>query len=106
MGTVQTILAVAVMVVQSGGRWRIVRGLHLQTTMSRVWVLPVSCRPVYAASALAANSFARSYFAGAFPVRNPPSEALNEVTDEEQLFGVQMYNSEFEGYPVLRKGGH
>ncbi|USP79624.1 hypothetical protein yc1106_06898 [Curvularia clavata] len=32
--------------------------------------------PVYAASALAANSFARSYFAAAFP-----------------LFGVQMYNS-------------
>ncbi|KAF2735896.1 MFS general substrate transporter [Polyplosphaeria fusca] len=31
--------------------------------------------PLYAASALAANSFARSYFAGAFP-----------------LFGVQMYN--------------
>lgn len=33
--------------------------------------------PLYAASALAANSFARSYFAAAFP-----------------LFGVQMYNSE------------
>ncbi|KAK1916597.1 hypothetical protein P3342_012221 [Pyrenophora teres f. teres] len=32
--------------------------------------------PVYAASALAANSFARSYFAAAFP-----------------LFGVQMYNN-------------
>lgn len=32
---------------------------------------------MYAASALAANSFARSYFAAAFP-----------------LFGVQMYNSE------------
>ncbi|KAF2849553.1 MFS general substrate transporter [Plenodomus tracheiphilus IPT5] len=36
--------------------------------------------PVYAASALAANSFARSYFAAAFP-----------------LFGVQMYNNL--GYP-------
>lgn len=35
--------------------------------------------PVYAASALAANSFARSYFAAAFP-----------------LFGVQMYNSKCE----------
>jgi hypothetical protein len=33
--------------------------------------------PLYAASALAANSFARSSFAAAFP-----------------LFGVQMYNSE------------
>ena len=37
----------------------------------------VDCYPVYAASALAANSFARSSFAAAFP-----------------LFGVQMYESE------------
>jgi hypothetical protein len=36
----------------------------------------VDCYPLYAASALAANSFARSSFAAAFP-----------------LFGVQMYNS-------------
>jgi hypothetical protein len=36
----------------------------------------VDCYPLYAASALAANSFARSSFAAAFP-----------------LFGVQMYES-------------
>ncbi|KAI6954089.1 hypothetical protein KC329_g18880, partial [Hortaea werneckii] len=36
----------------------------------------VECYPLYAASALAANSFARSSFAAAFP-----------------LFGVQMYNT-------------
>ena len=37
----------------------------------------VECYELYAASALASNSFMRSYFAGAFP-----------------LFGVQMYESE------------
>ncbi|KAF1972627.1 MFS general substrate transporter [Bimuria novae-zelandiae CBS 107.79] len=37
---------------------------------------PTTQYPLYAASALAANSFARSYFAAAFP-----------------LFGVQMYNN-------------
>ncbi|KAH7119772.1 major facilitator superfamily domain-containing protein [Dendryphion nanum] len=46
---------------------RIVRGRRLLTR---------GLDPVYAASALAANSFARSYFAGAFP-----------------LFGVQMFEN-------------
>jgi hypothetical protein len=41
-----------------------------------VFTFLVDCYPLYAASALAANSFARSSFAAAFP-----------------LFGVQMYNS-------------
>ncbi|EON68174.1 hypothetical protein W97_07323 [Coniosporium apollinis CBS 100218] len=40
-----------------------------------VFTFLVDCYPLYAASALAANSFARSSFAAAFP-----------------LFGVQMYN--------------
>ncbi|KAF2679817.1 MFS general substrate transporter [Lentithecium fluviatile CBS 122367] len=43
---------------------------------SGVFTFLVEAYPVYAASALAANSFARSYFAAAFP-----------------LFGVQMYNN-------------
>ncbi|KAF2269604.1 MFS general substrate transporter [Lojkania enalia] len=43
---------------------------------SGIFTFLVECYPVYAASALAANSFARSYFAAAFP-----------------LFGVQMYNN-------------
>ncbi|KAK5002018.1 hypothetical protein LTR16_008020, partial [Cryomyces antarcticus] len=42
---------------------------------SGVFTFLVDCYPLYAASALAANSFARSSFAAAFP-----------------LFGVQMYN--------------
>ncbi|CAI6331964.1 unnamed protein product [Periconia digitata] len=42
---------------------------------SGVFTFLVEAYPLYAASALAANSFARSYFAAAFP-----------------LFGVQMYN--------------
>ncbi|KAH7397428.1 benomyl/methotrexate resistance protein [Pyrenochaeta sp. MPI-SDFR-AT-0127] len=62
---------------------------RLPSTILGAWVVPLSLfgswnsfdnlaeqYPVYAASALAANSFARSYFAGAFP-----------------LFGVQMYNN-------------
>ncbi|KAF1953759.1 MFS general substrate transporter [Byssothecium circinans] len=58
---------------------------RLPPTIVGVWVVPValfgfgwttySHYPLYAASALAANSFARSYFAAVFP-----------------LFGVQMYN--------------
>ncbi|PVH92613.1 MFS transporter [Periconia macrospinosa] len=47
---------------------------------SGVFTFLVEAYPLYAASALAANSFARSYFAAAFP-----------------LFGVQMYNRL--GYP-------
>ncbi|KAF2837454.1 MFS general substrate transporter [Patellaria atrata CBS 101060] len=43
---------------------------------SGVFTFLVDCYPVYAASALAANSFARSSFAAAFP-----------------LFGVQMYHN-------------
>ncbi|KAL5422757.1 hypothetical protein PMIN04_004483 [Paraphaeosphaeria minitans] len=43
---------------------------------SGVFTFLVEAYPLYAASALAANSFARSYFAAAFP-----------------LFGVQMYNN-------------
>lgn len=43
---------------------------------SGVFTFLVECYPLYAASALAANSFARSSFAAAFP-----------------LFGVQMYRS-------------
>lgn len=43
---------------------------------SGVFTFLVECYPQYAASALAANSFARSSFAAAFP-----------------LFGVQMYNN-------------
>lgn len=48
--------------------------------------------PLYAASALAANSFARSSFAAAFP-----------------LFGVQMYDSKWRSLKhmaVFQKGGH
>jgi hypothetical protein len=44
----------------------------------------VDCYPLYAASALAANSFARSSFAAAFP-----------------LFGVQMYESKSIQHGVL-----
>ncbi|KAI7521642.1 hypothetical protein KC317_g22051, partial [Hortaea werneckii] len=43
---------------------------------SGIFTFLVECYPLYAASALAANSFARSSFAAAFP-----------------LFGVQMYNT-------------
>jgi len=43
---------------------------------SGVFTFLVDCYPLYAASALAANSFARSSFGAAFP-----------------LFGVQMYNN-------------
>ncbi|KAK5156651.1 hypothetical protein LTS14_004863 [Recurvomyces mirabilis] len=43
-----------------------------------IFTFLVECYPLYAASALAANSFARSSFAAAFP-----------------LFGVQMFNSKF-----------
>ncbi|EUC48548.1 hypothetical protein COCMIDRAFT_34030 [Bipolaris oryzae ATCC 44560] len=62
---------------------------RLPSTIVGAWVVPIALfgwrvqsvdvgeqYPVYAASALAANSFARSYFAAAFP-----------------LFGVQMYNN-------------
>ncbi|KAF2641112.1 benomyl/methotrexate resistance protein [Massarina eburnea CBS 473.64] len=54
---------------------------RLPSTIVGAWVVPIAIfgklmpYPLYAASALAANSFARSYFAAAFP-----------------LFGVQMYN--------------
>ncbi|OAL44718.1 MFS general substrate transporter [Pyrenochaeta sp. DS3sAY3a] len=51
-------------------------GVGLIWVYSGVFTFLVEAYPVYAASALAANSFARSYFAGAFP-----------------LFGVQMYNN-------------
>ncbi|KAI2478426.1 hypothetical protein Ptr902_10039 [Pyrenophora tritici-repentis] len=51
-------------------------GLGVIWVYSGVFTFLVEAYPVYAASALAANSFARSYFAAAFP-----------------LFGVQMYNS-------------
>jgi len=43
---------------------------------SGIFTFLVDAYPLYAASALAANSFARSSFAAAFP-----------------LFGVQMYNA-------------
>ncbi|KAH6848511.1 major facilitator superfamily domain-containing protein [Alternaria alternata] len=57
---------------------------RLPSTILGAWVVPIALfvvnlvnqYPVYAASALAANSFARSYFAAAFP-----------------LFGIQMYNN-------------
>ncbi|KAF2472500.1 MFS general substrate transporter [Lindgomyces ingoldianus] len=51
-------------------------GIGIIWTYSGVFTFLVDCYPLYAASALAANSFARSYFAAAFP-----------------LFGVQMYNN-------------
>ncbi|KAI4698615.1 hypothetical protein J4E81_005838 [Alternaria sp. BMP 2799] len=51
-------------------------GLGVIWVYSGVFTFLVEAYPVYAASALAANSFARSYFAAAFP-----------------LFGVQMYNN-------------
>ncbi|KIW04343.1 uncharacterized protein PV09_04633 [Verruconis gallopava] len=50
-------------------------GMGVIFVYSGAFTFLVDCYPVYAASALAANSFARSYFAAAFP-----------------LFGVQMYN--------------
>ncbi|KAH0162193.1 hypothetical protein KCU67_g6050, partial [Aureobasidium melanogenum] len=50
-------------------------GLGNIFVFSGVFTFLVECYPLYAASALAANSFARSSFAAAFP-----------------LFGVQMYN--------------
>ncbi|KAH7018685.1 major facilitator superfamily domain-containing protein [Macrophomina phaseolina] len=68
----------------SSSHLRILRGIHLPRGLCR-WALGRRGRtrgltahqyPLYAASALAANSFARSSFAAAFP-----------------LFGVQMYNS-------------
>ncbi|KAJ8112603.1 hypothetical protein OPT61_g5062 [Boeremia exigua] len=51
-------------------------GLGVIWVYSGVFTFLVEAYPTYAASALAANSFARSYFAAAFP-----------------LFGVQMYNN-------------
>ncbi|KAF2136221.1 uncharacterized protein K452DRAFT_139243 [Aplosporella prunicola CBS 121167] len=51
-------------------------GIGVICVYSGVFTFLVDCYPLYAASALAANSFARSMFAAAFP-----------------LFGVQMYNS-------------
>ncbi|KAJ4988291.1 bicyclomycin resistance [Stagonosporopsis vannaccii] len=51
-------------------------GVGVIWVYSGVFTFLVEAYPVYAASALAANSFARSYFAAAFP-----------------LFGVQMYNN-------------
>jgi len=51
-------------------------GVGVIWVYSGVFTFLVDCYPVYAASALAANSFARSSFAAAFP-----------------LFGVQMYNN-------------
>ncbi|OJD31440.1 mfs general substrate transporter [Diplodia corticola] len=50
-------------------------GIGVICVYSGVFTFLVDCYPLYAASALAANSFARSSFAAAFP-----------------LFGVQMYN--------------
>ncbi|KAF2202938.1 MFS general substrate transporter [Delitschia confertaspora ATCC 74209] len=50
-------------------------GVGVIWVYSGVFTFLVDCYPLYAASALAANSFARSAFAAAFP-----------------LFGVQMYN--------------
>ncbi|KAF2670380.1 MFS general substrate transporter [Microthyrium microscopicum] len=50
-------------------------GLGTVWCFSGIFTFLVECYPLYAASALAANSFARSSFAAAFP-----------------LFGVQMYN--------------
>ncbi|KAK5123537.1 hypothetical protein LTR85_002575 [Meristemomyces frigidus] len=50
-------------------------GLGNILCFSGIFTFLVECYPLYAASALAANSFARSSFAAAFP-----------------LFGVQMYN--------------
>ncbi|KAF2193997.1 benomyl/methotrexate resistance protein [Zopfia rhizophila CBS 207.26] len=50
-------------------------GVGVIWCFSGVFTFLVDCYPLYAASALAANSFARSSFAAAFP-----------------LFGVQMYN--------------
>ncbi|KAF2098191.1 MFS general substrate transporter [Rhizodiscina lignyota] len=55
-------------------------GVGIILVFSGVFTFLVDCYPLYAASALAANSFARSSFAAAFP-----------------LFGVQMY--ETLGYP-------
>ncbi|KAK7569587.1 major facilitator superfamily domain-containing protein [Phyllosticta citricarpa] len=51
-------------------------GIGVIWVYSGVFTFLVDCYPLYAASALAANSFARSSFAAAFP-----------------LFGVQMYNN-------------
>ncbi|KAK8211069.1 MFS transporter [Phyllosticta capitalensis] len=51
-------------------------GIGVIWTYSGIFTFLVDCYPLYAASALAANSFARSSFAAAFP-----------------LFGVQMYNN-------------
>jgi multidrug resistance protein len=51
-------------------------GFGIILVFSGVFTFLVEAYPLYAASALSANSFARSSFAGAFP-----------------LFGVQMYNT-------------
>ncbi|RMY16086.1 hypothetical protein D0868_00527 [Hortaea werneckii] len=53
--------------------------------------------PLYAASALAANSFARSSFAAAFPYVHPTHGSMPTFANESavSLFGVQMYNSRF-----------
>jgi hypothetical protein len=59
-------------------------GLGTVWTFSGVFTFLVDCYPLYAASALAANSFARSSFAAAFP-----------------LFGVQMYNSKHISFGII-----
>lgn len=59
---------------------RVLNGLMVVRVIfcfSGAFTFLVECYPLYAASALASNSFLRSYFAGAFP-----------------LFGVQMFESE------------
>ncbi|KAH7069750.1 benomyl/methotrexate resistance protein [Paraphoma chrysanthemicola] len=71
---------------------------RLPSTILGAWVVPIALfglwyhadladqYPVYAASALAANSFARSYFAAAFPLEC-------SLTVLSLKFGVQMYNN-------------
>ncbi|KAH7381318.1 major facilitator superfamily domain-containing protein [Phaeosphaeria sp. MPI-PUGE-AT-0046c] len=56
-------------------------GVGVIWVYSGIFTFLVEAYPVYAASALAANSFARSYFAGAFPLVST------------LFFGVQMYNT-------------
>jgi len=64
--------------------------------------------PVYAASALAANSFARSSFAAAFPYVRPMTRRMPYFANScfLSLFGVQMYNSKSGMFLLLQKSGH
>ncbi|KAH3913841.1 hypothetical protein HBI56_057150 [Parastagonospora nodorum] len=77
-------------------------GIGVIWVYSGVFTFLVEAYPLYAASALAANSFARSYFAAAFPlVSNHPvrdehhgmSKMFLVVSESQALFGVQLYNN-------------